>query len=153
MSDGDDTFDPKQPPLRGLWGQKHPIPDLARVPREHWLEVLRRAHPQARRYAHWNLPDDQHGEARLVEAEAFLMGPIEEVVPPEAVAYPPGLPGVGLARGRATRDRQVNFRLAPPAFAELERAAKLVHMRPTALARLLVTRGVTQILQEATERG
>ena len=152
MSDAD-AFDPKRPPLRGLWAQKYPIPDLARVPREHWLEVLRRTHPDARVYAGFNLPDEQRSEARLVAAEAWLRGPIEEIVPPEAVAYPPGLPSASVTPGRETKDRQVNFRLPPPVFAELERAAGLVRMRPTALARLLVTRGVTQILQEAHENG
>lgn len=146
-------FDPRRPPLRGLWGQKHPIPDLARVPREHWVEVLRRTHPEAARYAGLELPDDQRLEAQLAMAQAWIDGPIEEHVPVEAVAYPPSLPGTGVAPGRVQRDRQVNFRLPPPVFDELERAAGLVRMRPTALARLLVTRGVTQILQEATERG
>jgi hypothetical protein len=149
----DPPFDPKRPPLRGLWRQKHPIPDLAQIPREHWLEVLRRTHPEAAEYAHFDLPGDQQLDARLVAAQAWLDGPITPHVPAEAVAYPPSLPGTGVEPSSAKRDRQVNFRLPPPVFAELERAAGLVHMRPTALARLLVTRGVTQILQEATERG
>jgi hypothetical protein len=149
MSDA--PFDPRRPPLRGLWAQKHPIPDLSRIPREHWLEVLRRTHPEAARYAHWDLPDSEQREATLVAAEAWLAGPIEERVPPEAVAYPPALPGARVPAPAGRRDRQVNFRLAPPEFAALERAARLVHMRPTALARLLVTRGVDQIVREARE--
>jgi hypothetical protein len=145
-----EEFDPKRPPLRGFWAQKHPIPDLARIPREHWVEVLRRAHPVAAMYAHFDLPDDQHMEALLVRTEAMLAGPIRETVAPEVVAYPPALPGARVPPARGS-DRQVNFRLAPPVFAELERAAEIVRMRPTSLARLLVMRGVTQILQEATE--
>jgi hypothetical protein len=148
-----DDFDPKRPPLRGFWGREHPIPDLSRIPREHWMEVLRRAHPHAAQYAHWDLPDAEQMEALLIITEARLAGPIRETVPPEAVAYPPSLPGAGVRSGTRQADRQVNFRLAPPVFEELEHAAKVVHMRPTALARLLVTRGVTQILREATENG
>jgi hypothetical protein len=148
----DEPFDPSRPPVRGLWAQKHPIPDLARIPREHWLDVLRRTHPEAARYAHWNLPGSEQGEAMLEATRALLAGPIEETVPLEAVVYPPALPGTGVPAG-GRRDRQVNFRLAPPVFGELERAARLVHMRPTALARLLVTRGVDQILREAKPGG
>jgi hypothetical protein len=149
----DKPFDPKRPPVRGFWAQKHPIPDLSRIPREHWLEVLRRAHPEAARYAHLDLPDGERPQAKLVATEALLAGPIRETVAPDAVAYPPALPGGRPPATRGERDRQVNFRLTPPVFSELEHAARIVHMRPTALARLLVTRGVTQILREATEHG
>jgi hypothetical protein len=152
MSTADEPFDPKHPPLRGLWSKKHPIPDLARIPREHWMEVLRRTHPAAARHAHWDLPDNEQQAATLIATEAWLAGPIEETVAPEAAAYPPPLPSPRLAVS-GEQVRQVNFRLEPPVFGELEHAARIVHMRPTALARLLVTRGVTQILQEATENG
>ncbi len=134
-----------------MWGD-HPIPDLRRTPREHWVEVLRRAAPHAIQFVSSQLDDEEAREAaNAARLEAFLAGPIRETVPHEAVQYPPSLPGEGVQAGSWRRDRQVNFRLPPPVFAELERAAELVRMRPTALARLLVTRGVTQILREATE--
>ena len=86
----------------------------------------------------------------MTRVKALLAGPIREQVDPNVVAYPKALPGTSVAAARGP-DRQVNFRLTPPLFAELEHAAEIVRMRPTALARLLVTRGVTQILREATE--
>jgi hypothetical protein len=149
----DTPFDPRRPPIYAMWGD-HPIPDLRRTPREHWVEVLRRTAPHAIGFVAEQFDDEElRAAARSARDEARFEGPIRETVPHEAVQYPPSLPGEGVAAGSWRRDRQVNFRLPPPVFAELERAAELVRMRPTTLARLLVTRGVTQILREATERG
>jgi hypothetical protein len=70
------------------------------------------------------------------------------------LADPKPLPGAagGVRAPERPRHRQVNFRLTREGHAGLERAAALVHMRPTALARLLVVRGVDQILREADSR-
>ena len=37
-------------PIKGWWAG-HPMPDLARIPRERWVEVLRQTHPSVREKA------------------------------------------------------------------------------------------------------
>lgn len=141
-------FDLDRPPVRGMSGD-HPIPDLARIPKEHWVTVLRRAHPRVVHWAAAGVIDDHYTDATQAIGKALLLGPDRPKVPTQTVAYPDGLPTGRVSVPRRRERRQVNFRLAPPEYEELERAAKLLSMRPSAAARLLTVRGVQQVLREA----
>src|SRR3954468_1469218 len=106
MSDA--PFDPRRPPIYAMWGND-PIPDLRRTPREHWVEVLRRAAPRAIQFVSSQLDDEESRAAgRAARMDAYLAGPIRETVPHEAVQYPPRLPGQSVAAGSWRSDRQVN---------------------------------------------
>jgi hypothetical protein len=137
-------------PIYGWW-MGHPIPDLARIPRERWEEVLRQTHPTVREHASRALD-----ELKLV-AEANVIGwriRDEELARAKAarkvVAFPAPLPGAVVPK--RTRYKQVNIRLPPARYEDLCEAASIIGMRPTALVRMLTIRGVTQILAEATAR-
>jgi hypothetical protein len=137
-------------PIRGWWGG-HPIPDLAKIPRERWEEVLRQTHPSIREKASQTL-----GELKLM-TEANTIGwriLDEERARAKAartvVAFPTPLPGATVPK--RTRYKQVNIRLPPARYEDLCEAATIIGMKPTALVRLLTIRGVTQMLAEATAR-
>src|SRR4051794_24215980 len=96
-------------PVRG-WNGPHPIPDLSKIPRERWEEVLRKAHASVRERASLTLEDP----ARIVEANTLGWRiDAEEHARRKAarkvVASLAPLPGADVPK--RTRYKQVNFRL------------------------------------------
>ena len=57
-------------------------------------------------------------------------------------------PSARRAESRNRRSRQINFRLAATSANDLDRAAALLSMTPTTLARALTMNGVRRILSE-----
>lgn len=127
-----------------------PVPDLAQVPRDRWLDTLRSASPRARRVAANTvaLPD--------VPVVMQLCGRLEVEDPGQPIAgaelsariaWPTPLPSPTVPLERR-RNRAVTFRLSPMGYDDLARAAELIDAAPTTLARLLVVRGVRGLLRE-----
>ncbi len=58
------------------------------------------------------------------------------------------LPDPQLKPSRPGRVQQLNFRLTAGEHADLLRAADILGLRPTQVARLLTLRGVNQVLRE-----
>lgn len=138
---------------------RDPVPDLARVPRGRWRELLTPINRFARQEAlsRFRL---SIGQGELGEwFEAFLLvgdlakedGRHRRRLRRAAEAMPGGGP-VPAARPSPTRDRQVNVRLYARDFGRLERAARLLGATPTELARTFVVRGTTRVLEEDETR-
>jgi hypothetical protein len=138
---------PERWPLRGNYGP-WPVPDLARIPREHWKEVLLASHPNVRRMALSASDADLADQARIELEVSAQENEARRRAKAEA-AFPEGLPVAELRRPRTTRPRQVNFRLAATQYDDLVAVADLLGLRPAQTARLLTTRGVQQVLREA----
>lgn len=134
-------------PIRG-YNRGEPIPDLARLPREQWREVMRPLSPFTRQLA--------RGGARTQEeaiAVGILIGQLSVEDPPVGVHAPPAKLPEGAAPPARVRGRQVSFRLGPDEHARLLEAARTYGMRPAVLARLLTVRGVDRALYDARREG
>jgi hypothetical protein len=154
---GPPAFDPRRPPVRGFYGE-HPIPDLSRIPQEHWVDVLIHAHPETYGAACEDLPPGTIRAALIARGQALMERPLPEARPVpvaayEAAASPRTIPRIDVARPAAERFRQVNFRLSSAEYARLEQTARLLGLRPSAAARVLVVRSVQQVLREADGAG
>jgi hypothetical protein len=131
------------PRIKVLFGPT--VPDLPNIPEERWRDALLPLTEVERRHAVQNLylgersqraqdlldtlpPGFSHERAR----EAIVEGTALPVPVPER---PPG-------------GRQVNFRLDSPQYDRLALAAQLFGAKPSALARMLVTNGVTRMLAD-----
>jgi hypothetical protein len=150
--DDDDDVAPIADPPRmheGLpireWHYGEPIPDLDRIPKERWREVLRPLRHATRQMARAYTQSDVItagqlvGELWLADAEATARA--VDAPPPH---MPAGEPPPPVRR----RGHQVNFRLGPDEHARLAEAAELFAMAPTTLARVLTVRGVNRALYE-----
>jgi hypothetical protein len=144
---------PAEPPLthEGMpihgWHGGDPVPDLDRIPKERWREVLAPLRHATRQWAKAATQSD-------VVAAGILVGELSQedgAARHRAVsAPPPGMPaGAALARGPG---HQVNFRIGHDEFERLAEAARLFAMRPTTLARVLTMRGVERALYEHRQR-
>jgi hypothetical protein len=145
-----DSFDPRDPPTRGaIYG--HPIPDLAQIPQEHWLATLVRVPEVTYSFALEGLTEEERKVGIDITGEARLERHRRTMARQAAAARPRGVPhagvdGSGPGGGAA---RQVNFRVSPAEFRELERAARHLSLRPASAARMLTMRSVQQVLREA----
>lgn len=130
-----------------------PIPDLPKIPRERWRAVLEQTHPSVRQYA--------IRTARVVDLAAGALADrlVVEIQRVERAARerhaaaaqsPQPVPTPRASRERRRRySRQIGFRLTPDEHADLARAAETLSLRPAQVARMLVVRGVHQVLREA----
>jgi hypothetical protein len=146
-----DTFDPRCVPVLGGRGV-HPVPDLSKIPREHWRAVLRMTHRSVRERAartamRIDLPAAGHATALMIEVDCEETAARERAQ--SAAAWPRELPRPRAERQRKRRSRQLNIRLSVDEHAALQRATDLLGLRPTEVARMLVVRGVHQVLREA----
>ena len=123
-----------------------PIPALARLPQDQWLNALRPLGRYARTRALNRLQTmEQVAFANSVIGQLIVE---EDIASQQAIAAPtPRLP-IGDPPPRGPR-RQVNFRLGAGEHARLIEAARLFGMRPNMLARLLTVRGVDRALSDA----
>ncbi len=132
-------------PIRGNYGGE-PVPDLNRIPRERWREVLAPLSDPTRRQARAAVQSMEDVIAagillgELLIADCGARARARDTAPPRMPAGSPPAKGAG---------RQVNFRLGPDEHARLLQAAKLFGMRPTALARAMTVRGVDRALYDA----
>ena len=121
-----------------------PIPDLRRIPRERWREVLRPLRQRTRRYSLAS-SGSLWREAVQVVSELDIEDPAPFMAR-SAASDPPRMPA-GVAPSRAPA-RQISFRLDADEYGRLCAAAELYSLRPTTLARVLTTRGVDRALYE-----
>jgi hypothetical protein len=136
-----------------------PLPDLRKVPREQWRAALLPLSPLQRRTVL-----TQSGAPMPVVAELMYETGMHDHVVKEAaldvisrsgspdasgdLALSPELAAEREGRRARTTSRQVNLRLDPGEYAELERSARAVGLKPTQLARQLVLTGVRRIRYE-----
>ena len=127
-------------------GDDDPIPDLARLPQEQWLDALRPLSRSERTRALNRLQTmEQVSFAYSLIGQLMVEG---NIASQRAIAAPtPRLP-VGDPPPHGPR-RQVNFRLGAGEHGRLLEAARLFGMRPNMLARLLTVRGVDRALADA----
>ncbi len=131
-------------PIHG-WDRGEPIPDLDRIPRERWREVLAPLRRSTRESARSRVQSDVVaasvviGELWLADGDARHRA--VEAPPPGMPAGSPPLRGAG---------RQVSFRLGAEEYERLVTAADLFAMRASTLARVLTVRGVDRALYEAS---
>jgi hypothetical protein len=125
-----------------------PVPDLSRIPQEHWLRVLRACAPGTRRYAAET--PETHAERMLAqlrilqlrgEARERREKALQEPAPPPAVSIPREV-------SRRRRARQVSFRLSVEEHAEVERVAYAYGTTSARLARMVTLRAVRKALGE-----
>jgi hypothetical protein len=138
-------------PYVGL-NRVHPTPDLSQIPRERWREVLRETHRSVREDAartamSIDLAAGAHAIGLMLEINQEETAMRDRASQAAAIADP--LPVARLKRSRAGRIRQLNFRLTAAEHADLLRAADILGLRPTQVARMLTMRGVNQVLREA----
>lgn len=136
-------------PLWCWWGP-HPIPDLTAIPLEKWKAALRDTHRSVRQKCVTHLPPSEWAEGTKLELELASEGHATQTAVERRLAWPDPLPkgDPGRPRRSQPRSRQVNFRLDDGLFASLDRAAAALGMRPSALARLLTTRGLAGLERE-----
>jgi len=137
-------------PLRGQYAG-HPVPDLDRLPRERWEEVLRQVPPAVREFAASALSTHEdvleaHAVAREINYDEYDRKQRAR----EAIGFPPPVPVPEAPRplGQRRAPHQVNFRLHPVQYEKLVDAAEFLGMKPSQLARFLTLRGVSQVLAE-----
>ena len=132
-------------PIKGFRGTE-PVPDLRRIPRAQWRDVLSPLSPLTRR-----LSMGSAGSLAAVRDAMCLVGELilSDGVPSQQrpLGMPPRMPAADPPPRGATR-RQVSFRLGPDEYARLEEVAELFALRPAALARMLTVRGVERTLYE-----
>lgn len=129
-----------------------PIPDLHRIPRERWEEVLRPLSDST-----LFLVPSRNGGAGDLEGMLRIIGHIKLNRPSKRRTPPlPGPPPAGridddeLERMQrpGARSRQVNLRLGRDVHEQLCEIAGELGLRPTQLARLLVTNGLRRYAYE-----
>lgn len=133
-------------PITG-YSRGEPIPDLARLPRERWLEALRPLRPFTRQLAR----NTARTQEEVIAAGILIGRLLVEDRPVGMLPPPPRLPGAADPPSRSP-SRQVSFRLGPEEHARLLEAARAYGMRPAVLARLLTVRGVDGALHDAQRR-
>lgn len=127
-------------------------PWLADLPREEWRAALEQVPSHLQRFAWGNSGLSTFEDLSEVQQ---LLGIIlventfrrSDAGPRSSVLPAPDLPPLAGPEPR----RQVNVRLGDGDHARLQRAASRNAMRPTALARLLIVRGVNSLLVEPGE--
>jgi hypothetical protein len=125
-------------PIRG-WHYGEPIPDLDRIPQEHWREVLAPLRRATRQVA-------MSATQRDFRAAAVLVGELLADARPTDLEEPPPMP----APRAAGAGRRPAGEL-PPRGRRLRAARSrgaLFAMRPATLARVLTVRGVDRALYE-----
>lgn len=147
--DDDDALFGPAPRMHGdipirAYNRGEPIPDLSRLARERWREVLTPLSPYTRQLAKatvGSIPD-------ALAANELVGDLIVSAPPPSLAAAPPPMPrAVADPPARGSR-HQVNFRLTADEHARLTQVARTFGMRPGPLARLLTVRGVERALYE-----
>lgn len=127
-------------PVAGL-SRGEPIPDLSRIDRDRWPEVLTSLSPEMAERAVYAVPAiDQRVEA----LDVWLTLPPR----PEPERRLPRFVPPPRARRRPHRVRQVNVRLYRRDFRALEEAAKLAGTTPTELARWFIVSGSRRMAYE-----
>lgn len=123
-----------------------PAPALLKgVPQEGWRDVLRPLTDLERKWAITHLPPEADTWAALaLVAELDLEDGARRHA--ARTVHAPLLQGTPPPRAPS---RQLNFRIGPEGYERLGEAARLFGVRPTTLARMLVTRGVDAALREA----
>ena len=122
-----------------------PVPDLRRLPKVRWPDVLRPLRPGTRAVAKNGVAT----QADVIAAERVVGELILDDIGAGTLAHaqPPRMPVVAVP-ARAP-SRQVHVRLAADEHARLVEAARLFGMRATALARALtILRGVDRALYD-----
>lgn len=138
----------RKPDILGRTGGE-PIPDLGRLPPEQWKAALRPLTVPARRYALAEAPSRPEIDGLVLQAELEFEDWEREANLRESVESGVSIPAPSIPR--AARGRQINFRLGPTGAEQLDRAAALLGMKPTTLARALTINGVGRILFENRE--
>jgi hypothetical protein len=126
---------------------REPVPDLNRLPERRWREVLTRVSPGTRRAAMAAVAGDRVERARELVGWLDIEAPHARWSPP----VPPRAPVARARSGPRKNDspwRQLNVRLREDDHRVLVRAAAVLGLRPTALARMLVIQGATRMLIE-----
>jgi hypothetical protein len=114
------------------------LPLLAEIPRERWGEALKPLPHRLRRQVVTQQRAGLEGIALVARLE------LEDPVPGLVTPRPPSAP----VAGRADR-RQVNLKLEADQHERLRQAARTLGLAPTQLARLLVLRGVDEMLRSS----
>jgi len=127
-------------PLRGV-PLKRPVPDLGRIDRSRWREVL------------GSIPRGQRVDAAVAPGAdldalelALSLPPAPSELAREALADGPSLSMPDVAKAAAAR--QVNVRLQPLEHQELRTAAKLPGLTPTQVARMCIVTGVRRAIAD-----
>ncbi|HEX8104527.1 MAG TPA: hypothetical protein VF533_18060 [Solirubrobacteraceae bacterium] len=128
-------------PVRNVDLGRRSVPDLARIDRARWVEVLLPLSRKDRMDAALH-PLIRGGAAYEVAKD--LPPPASEA----AWSAIGGAPAVPVPSAPSRAARQVNFRLTDEELADLQRAAHVLGLRPTQLARMLVLNGVRRMLVE-----
>ncbi len=135
-------------PVRELWSGE-PLPDLARIPEDRWKEVLRPLSQATRRAAVNTVRTPQDAGKALTLVGALMLEDARSPAPlTDALSEPPRLPAPAARPVSSLQGRQVNVRLRRSDFAALRRAAEVVDMAPTQLARVFIINGSRRLLYE-----
>lgn len=129
-------------PTRPVGLSRVEVPDLARINRRRWPEVLQPLSQQDRMAAalHPLVPDGAAFEL------AKRLPPAASEAAWAAVSGSPGIPVPGAKAPPA--GRQVNVRLPDDDWQAVQRAAHVLGLRPAQLTRMLVCTGVRRVLAE-----
>ncbi len=127
-------------PMRGV-PLKRPVPDLGRIDRSRWREILGSI-PRSERVDAAASPG-----AGLEALElALSLPPAPSELARQAVAQGPSLSMPEVRRVPAPR--QVNVRLQPSEFEDLQVTARLLGLTPTQVARMCITTGVRRAIAD-----
>ena len=118
------------------------LPNLREIPEGDWRAVLRPLPHLSRRLALGRLGRSPTGDEWMMLAELELSDPL-----PMRVVTPTAPEGVAVGAEAPPRRRQVNVSLSAERHERLAQAARGVGLKPAQLARLLITRGVDQMLR------
>ncbi len=134
-------------PVKG-WLLGEPLPDLDRLPRARWREVLAPLSSRARDWTIRRVAPENIVAA--VELDLELAGEDEKrrEAMRRVAARGQSLPEPRVAR---TVARQLNLKVSAEQMADL-RLAEMLSLRPTQLARMLVLSGVRRMLYEEGRR-
>lgn len=135
-------------PVKG-WLLGEPLPDLDRLPRARWREVLAPLSSRARDWTIRRVAPENIVAA--VELDLELAGEDEErrEAMRRVAARGQSLPEPRVAR---TVARQLNLKVSAEQMVDLRRLAEMLSLRPTQLARMLVLSGVRRMLYEEGRR-
>jgi hypothetical protein len=125
-------------PVKGVVAGE-PIPDLRRIPRERWPEMLGQLSDRAGRLATSGMTSQEEMVAAM-EAWLAAWKPTKRALPPRLPPAP--------ARRPPRRARQVNVRLYARDAEALADAARLAGATPTELARWFIVSGSRRMVDE-----
>lgn len=123
------------------------IPDLNTIPRDEWKAALKPfCEMDRRRAVGWI----RGGGEALDEGLALIGYLMLEDRPPIMDIPTPRVPeGARVERPQSRPlSRVISFRLSPPQYTRIQALADELELKPNALARLMVVRGVDQALRE-----